>query len=296
MSKQELVSRFLEAGVLLSPDVLEQMNDKDVDDIVNRAKKNKELVISDIEQQTKVDVVKVKQKKKLSPKDFVDYYQKKHQMLGEILSKKVMPVSINKLGSGQATIIAWVREAGNGVLTLEDATGTIEARCDFGGPNKTTLGFRGEAKEGVFFVKDVVYPDIPLKREIPKIDSDLLLTTNQNKITPPGGDPKKGDITFVYGDQIKTNPCLSKVTRSGVNVNLLSYEPPKEASQQNAINYLKNRFIPEDSPNEKFLLVEVPDVFWLIQDKQFAENYKGVTIVSGKEVEINLGTRKAKNL
>ena len=46
------------------------------------------------------------------------------------------------------------------------------------------------------------------------------------------------------------------------------------------------------SQEDPFLLNPIPDILWLVQKESWAENYKGVSIISGTApVKINLETR-----
>jgi DNA polymerase II small subunit len=127
--------------------------------------------------------------KKYEVKDFVEYFRSKYSYLKELLSNRPelsAASSISKLQQGEKTaIIATVYDikklpTGTLKLQLEDMTGSISAIISQ--KNKelfekarlithdAVLGFKGSVGKDIFFVDDVVWPDIPYKNINKTID------------------------------------------------------------------------------------------------------------------------------
>jgi DNA polymerase II small subunit/DNA polymerase delta subunit B len=86
-----------------------------------------------------------------------------------------------------------------------------------------------------------------------------------------------------------------RVNPEGVNlegVDILAFQgngDPKE--------WLKKRHLPEtvDSPEDSFLIQEVPDILWVHSGRNRAESYKGVLIVEtsvGTEAEVDMVSKE----
>lgn len=292
MSKPEIISKFLESGLLLSPDVLERIDANNFETLLNTAKSRNEIIITKIEEpQISASIRQFSQKSTLTPKDFVEYYSKKYEKLGQILSQKIQPISINRLSGGQESIIGMVLELTNNGYIVEDPTGKIEIRTDKQLQLNSVYGFKGSAKENIFFATDVIFPDLPLTRKIQKIDAEILLTTgksSQNKFAITTNTEFSG-ADFVH---CKANPC-HLILFSGENkLTIVVFRPEESITQKKATQFLKNRFIDEPKiPDESFILDMEIDVFWIIQKTNWSENYKGTTIVSGEDIFLNLKTR-----
>ena len=119
--------------------------------------------------------------KKVKVDDFVAYFRNRYNHIKNILINRQETegaISISKLSamSGKTTIVAIVTDiqklpTGTLKITLEDLTGKITAiasmkkedlvpKLSFIAPDEV-LAFKGSAGKGVFFIDDIIWPDIP---------------------------------------------------------------------------------------------------------------------------------------
>ena len=295
MAKELVVERFLQEGFLVSPKLLEQIPEDNLDSIITSIKLSGDLIIENLDVQKEEAEFKVKnykEKTKLKTSDFVEYYGKKYNVLKDIISKKLNPNSIDKAKTfSEASIIGMVYEYTNNGLVIEDPTGKLEIRCNRDGVLlNSVLGFIGKIKEGIMLADRIIYPDIPLDNEIRSLNMGLVFS-------------EKGQVlenlkTVSFNQQeglvsVLTNPGYVKINKELV---VLSYKPKEEIPKERVVIFLKNRFVTEETPSEKYLIKDAPSIFWIDQEKQWVENYKGVTIVSGKEIKIDLKDRKVEFL
>jgi len=295
MTKELIVERFLQEGFLISPKLLDQIPEDNLDTIINSVRLSNDLIIQNLEEQKQEAEFKTKnykEKNRLKARDFVEYYSKKYNVLKDILSRKMNPVSIDKAkGFSETSIIGMVHEYMPNGLVVEDPTGKIEVRCSRDNVLlNSVLGFTGKMKEGIFVAEKIVYPDIPLDNEIKSLNISLVLSGK--------GEMKDSLKTISFAQKegiisVLTNPGYVKINREVV---VLAYMPKEEIAKGKIPAFLKSRFIPETVPSEKYLLKEIPAIFWIDQEKQWVENYKGVTIVSGREIKIDLKDRKVEFL
>ena len=291
MSKELVVERFLQEGFLISPKLLEQIPEDNLDSILTSIKLSNDLIIQNLDQQKEEPEFKIKnykEKNKLKASDFVEYYSKKYNVLKDIISKKLNPVSIDKAKTfSETSIIGMVYEHTNNGLVVEDPTGKIEVRCSRDNVLvNSVLGFTGKIKEGIMLADKIIYPDIPLNNEIKSLNMSLILS-EKGQLTE-----NLKTVSFIQQENlisVLTNPGYVKINKEVV---VLAYKPKDEVGKEKFLASLKNRFIQEETPSEKYLIKEIPSIFWINQEKQWVENYKGVTIVSGKEIKIDLKDRK----
>ncbi len=295
MTKEAVVERFLQEGFLISPKLLEQIPEDNLDSIVTSIKLSKDLIIQNLDEQKEEVEIKAKnykEKNKLTASDFVEYYSKKYSVLKDILEKKLSPISIDKAkGFSETSIIGMVYEHTNAGVIVEDPTGRMEIRCNRDNILlNSVLGFTGKMKEGIMIAEKIIYPDIPLTNDIKSLNMELVFSskgTVLENIKTVSFEQKENLVSVL------TNPGYVKINKEVV---VLAYKPKEELVKERVLVFLKNRFIQEETPSEKYLIKEIPSIFWIEQEKQWVENYKGVTIVSGKEIKINLKDRKVEFL
>jgi len=121
--------------------------------------------------------------KKINVADFTNHFRSRHNFLKSILQNRAETsdaLSISKLSSadGATTIIAMISEirklpTGTLKLTLEDLTGQISAIISVKNPElqkkipflslDEVLAFKGKTGKDIFFVSDIIWPEIPQK-------------------------------------------------------------------------------------------------------------------------------------
>jgi DNA polymerase II small subunit len=157
-------------------------------DIVKKilTEKQQETYTQEKKLETKVEILETFQvkKTKYNVDDFVNYFNSRYNKIKKLLSKRLdltNLISINKLTqrTKSFSIIALVREKNenNKYMIVEDMTG--ELQVFFSDPQfneiipDDVVGLRCEKKDSKYMVTGVVWPDIPLKRNISCIDKEL---------------------------------------------------------------------------------------------------------------------------
>ncbi len=289
MKKQELVTKFLESGLLLTPKILDGFSEQDdINTIIASAQsKNTTIIKSNQTTQKPTLSYKIKhqtQKQKLKTSDFIEYYNKKFEIIKNILTSKVDAMSINNLQKEKkACVIGIVADKTSKGYLIEDQTKQIEVVFDQQLQKNSVLGFKGVLKEKLF-VDEVIYPDIPLNKQTKK-PPEMTLTTHQiepTKLTiSPNIKGKNENLISNFSLPAQLSITLNQETK------LLIDKPEIKTTKIQAIQALKLRFLPEtNTPNQNNIIEEVPDVFWIIQPEEWKENYKGVLIVSGEHIEL----------
>ena len=288
MNKQQLVTKFLERGILVTPETLNKITEgDDIESIINSTNT---VFAKPSQQHPSTFTFKIKQnqqKEKITPKDFIEYYSKKFEALKNILVQKADAVSINNLQQErEACIIGMVGDKTSRGFHIEDQTGRLEAVCSEPQKQSAVLGFKGVLKDKTFVVKDLVYPDIPLSKQSTthqKLTLTTKQTTDTNNLTISPNNKEKAD------NLISNFPLPTTVTISmnQQQTTVLIFQPHEPTNKNQATQHLKLRCLPETNiPNQNNIIEEVPDIFWIIQQDEWKENYKGVMIVSGETVNL----------
>ncbi|MCK4496590.1 MAG: hypothetical protein KAU24_00220 [Candidatus Aenigmarchaeota archaeon] len=317
--KEEIVRKALEAGILLTPGLLETLNEEKLEEMIKEAKQKDKTVLTERERPTKsrliIKVKRVVPKAKLKPEDFTRYYNNKYEGIKKLLLKKLDAVSINKVGESydEISIIGMVKEPTPRGFVLEDPTGEIEVISNKEPEADDVIGVKGTSREGKLIEKEIISPDIPLDYRSKKIKNlSLLLTTSLTdkamaltQATNFTLIPKLGDENLNEKEKEQvitdfTNPTWITISTPEDEMNILVYSPGEEIEQKQVIDYLRKRHLSPKrnkilGPDDYFFIEPVPDILWLISPKKFLENYKGVTIISFEAPDaarVNLGTRE----
>lgn len=317
--KEEIVRKALEAGILLTPGLLETLNEEKLEEMIKEAKQKDKAVLTERERPTKsrliIKVKRVVPKAKLKPEDFTRYYNNKYEGIKKLLLKKLDAVSINKVGESydEISVIGMVKEPTPRGFVLEDPTGEIEVISNKEPEADDVVGVKGTSREGKLIEKEIILPDIPLDYKSKKIKNlSLLLTTSLTdkamaltRATNFTLIPKLGDENLNEKEKEQvitdfTNPTWITISTPEDEMNILVYNPGEEIEQKQVIDYLRKRHLSPKrnktlGPDDYFFIEPVPDILWLISPKKFLENYKGVTIISFEAPDaarVNLGTRE----
>lgn len=317
--KEEIVRKALEAGILLTPGLLETLNEEKLEEMIKEAKQKDKTVLTERERPTKsrliIKVKRVVPKAKLKPEDFTRYYNNKYEGIKKLLLKKLDAVSINKVGESydEISVIGMVKEPTPRGFVLEDPTGEIEVISNKEPEADDVIGVKGTSREGKLIEKEIILPDIPLDYRSKKIKKlSLLLTTSLTdkamaltQATNFTLIPKLGDENLNEKEKEQvitdfTNPTWITISTPEDEMNILVYSPGEEIEQKQVIDYLRKRHLSPKrnkilGPDDYFFIEPVPDILWLISPKKFLENYKGVTIISFEAPDaarVNLGTRE----
>ena len=311
--KQQIIRQFLEEGILVSPDALEKIDEKNADSALEQAKSAGTIVFSPGEgeasaEETNVSVRKLQRRQKFTPQDFAAYYNSRFEGLRAILEKKlgdVLSVANARRSAGQVSAIGMVREATPRGFIMEDTTGWAEVitKSEDVAPDDV-IGVRGAVKEERIFAEELIWPDVPLSRSNNRPGMKILLTDKDGHkaeedtivVTPEavhGFDKKKSSLP---------NPGWITINKDPLAVTILVYRPDKPVTAKEAFAWLRKRHICPDrsqirGTDDPFLIEPIPDVLWIVQAEKWKESYKGVIVVStdGREAtEVDLATGEVK--
>jgi DNA polymerase II small subunit/DNA polymerase delta subunit B len=309
MNEKDIVRRFFEEGMLLSPRLLPKINEGNIDDMILKSR-NRGAVADDAfvkGDELSVEIRKPQRKTRLSPKDFTEYYNNKFNSIKDMLSGRVQAISISnaKNSYSEVSVIGMVKEISPGGFLLEDVTGEIgvSSRKTKEVSEDDVIGVNGFVKEGRLFENDIIFPDIPLNREMTRINGISVLLTERMDEKIMG---MKKDFGFVITTDdaqdkktktVKSTPAWITLKADGKSVSILAYNPGKNTGSEEITQCLRKRHLgPQRSqirgPLDDFVIDRVPDIFWVISSEKWAKIYKGVVIIStGNEAAgINLGT------
>jgi DNA polymerase II small subunit/DNA polymerase delta subunit B len=296
------VRNLINLGYLVDESVvniIENIDENDFFKLLDFLKKENPLVI-DNELIKKIFVRDVEIIKEFAPasrftvQDFVKKLNEKYNVLQAILVKRVDfsdLVSINKIGSGDASIIALVKDKvekeGNFLVNLEDPTGEIQALIPRSLGEKLSLddvvAVSGRINNKVLLVEKLIYPDVPIR--------PVNYTSDSVKVAFLGKE-RDCDANYVFyvdeiNDKIKDKkykikvPCFVEI--GGVMVLVVS--------GLNPLDVLRKRYASIKSTD--FIIEHVPDI--IFTDEDFNTNYKGITIVSLNKL-IDLKNREVSSI
>jgi DNA polymerase II small subunit/DNA polymerase delta subunit B len=200
MERKNIIKKFLDKGYQLDAKALDffcQNRDR-IDYFLERIKNElKEKIItfnyiqSLLKNERFIDIKILKglkeEKKKYIIEDYIKFFNLRYKKLRKILSTRldlINPLSINRISqkSRKFSIIGMVKEKNRGErsLLLEDLTGEITVYMEEKIFNRfeeilqdEVIGVLCEKKDNVIKVKKIIYPDIPLRREINKTKDNI---------------------------------------------------------------------------------------------------------------------------
>lgn len=203
--KKKLIEFLAEKNILISPDFLEELNKAEdsskISELIN--KKIEEYTISN-QKSNKVEKGQVKilfcyndAPKKITAQDFINHFNSRYNSLKKMLQQREQlenVISISRLKTKSerenAAVIGMVyskEDTKNGVmLSVEDPTGLTKV---FFSKNKQELiskandivhdeviGITGVTGKGIIFGNNILFPEIPLTKEIKKSpDEEFVL-------------------------------------------------------------------------------------------------------------------------
>ncbi|MCD6402719.1 MAG: hypothetical protein J7K98_00110 [Candidatus Aenigmarchaeota archaeon] len=340
MEEKEIVVKFLTNGFQLHPNTLQWLksNEKKIDEIIQKLKSlENPPIIVDLkvletlfqEKQGLLKFVELKKRKeKLKVDDVLKYYTSRYEKIKKMLLGKLeLPniISINKITPLLTTfsLIGIVREKNDydKSIVLEDPTGEVRILLEESDYNDVleddVIGVKCKRK-GREYVGKVVWPDIPLDREVNKLwEESYLLIGWGIKEYPTSGkifvldfENQNHDLgTPLFLESDKTVPQSLKI--ENLNILLIPLQWLEDYKkiwgvgyQEIVVKFLKRRHLSPKPPKpylsngDDFVIEELPDII-IIPDKQQRssyKNYKGTTIiVAGKEsVVVDLRNREVK--
>ena len=98
--KNDIVRKALEAGVLLTPKLLEEASETQLESMIEEARGKKVPIITERlseKSRASIKTTKTKARNMLTPDDYAKYFSNKYEGIRRILLNKVDAVSINKI-------------------------------------------------------------------------------------------------------------------------------------------------------------------------------------------------------
>jgi hypothetical protein len=304
MDRKIAVKRFFDEGILISPTILDGVSENNIDNVIRTAKERNMKFIGNlsflsapspktegIDPSHGIEVILTEppEKKKLSPKDFADFYKSKYEGIRELLLKKTQAVSISNIKStfSDATAIGMIKEMNPQGFVLEDPTGEIVVSSKEAGlAENDVVAVTGFVREGRLIESKVLYPDVQLSRKICSIGARIILapkisekTTGDHILTTDSSRKPDGKTTV-----IRSSPAWVEIRKDDEKIRLVHVSVDSEVTPDEATAWLKKRHLPHEkmirSPENPFLLRDIPDILWVISKSRWTKIYKGVTIIS----------------
>ncbi|MFP4045829.1 MAG: hypothetical protein ACLFS3_02105 [Candidatus Aenigmatarchaeota archaeon] len=323
-----LVKRFLDRGKLIHPDLYGMIKDWD-----GGEERIRDLFQADSLVLTKMDlknveiprpkVINVEEKRhgKVHVSDFTEFYHQRFDFLKNEVKDKLDVeeiTSIDRLNSGEASVIGMVRDVNEEVI-LEDKTGKLHLKTKENLLEDEVIGVKGDVMrngdEVRMIAKKIFYPDVPLRKEVNKMDQNLkglFVSDLREDMMDKVGDMNV-DYIFVTGELDvvpKKIPVISLSKKHKHDENVISGEDPlwlelgglrillhdgkvvdkmknKLGADQTKtmISLLKKRHLKPyemHSLEDKYFLKEIPDIIHIRGEAAMA-NYKGVTLLSSSQ-------------
>lgn len=293
---QKLIRELLGKKVLLSPEILDQALGKPADELVQLSQGH--IVLTSLEPPKARPAYEVRSwegRERMSPADISAFYKAKFATLKKILAAKASPLSISKIGSSYADVeaIGLVRERIESGFIIEDGTGTLAVRHPAAPDIGDVVAVKGGVKEGMMFAKELLYPDIPLKRQIAKLRKTAILCS--------GKTAGEADFIFSFGSGgIAVQSPAHITVNAEESVRILGYRPVADITMKQAESFLRKRHLglPEDAGclSQGHVIEDAPEVLWITSPRNEKAIYKGVLIVLSEDVKIDLFSKEVEFL
>lgn len=297
MDKKEIVRKLYEKGVLPSARELETLSEEKLMQLLGEEGERMEVLKGS---GLSVRVRRHTRSRKISPQDFIDYYNSKYDKIRQVLLKKMDVISITnaKTDPSPCGIIGIVKGMTPAGFLFEDPTGEIEVvrsgiRELDGISLDDVFGLKGFVRENRFFPKEIAWPGIPINHRTGRIAGVSITLSGAGSPELTISENRKSGSTI----QIRETPEWICISRGHDQVTILAFRTTKTTGEE-AISYLERRCLPEPNPikttDNPYIMEEIPDILWLIQKGNWTETHRGVRIIScGNSAGIDLSTWEA---
>lgn len=315
-----IVEDFLKKGILVSPEVASRIDPCEIDKILGRLGDGETVLTPELYGFYRLDAPKAieeyrKEEETKRINSFVDFYNKRFDFLRRVLADKVdqqKTTSINKLSSGETTVIGMVRDLRKEGFTLEDQTGSVFCHSDVRVIEDEVVAVRGRMERNSLKVEKIFHPDIPLSRKVKTTDKEINVLFTE-KLTSRVSRESHHDYVFAFEMETPATACMgwlitkkSSAQKSGTRLllNLPATVGIEELRilffQYESLDELKKKFGTDDEKKlviellkrrhmlpflykngDPYLLREIPDIiFFAGGNEAFFLNYKGISVVS----------------
>jgi DNA polymerase II small subunit/DNA polymerase delta subunit B len=295
MTPEETVRKLTSQGIFVTPELAESIrfgtyNESDISTEPTAPIKEKARL--------SVVIHKSQRQPRMTPQNYLTYYNNRFSALSKILLTKMKAISINKVNENltEASVIGMVREKTQSGFILEDQTGEIEVVGQEAVEQDDVLGVTGNVREGKLIRSSVIWPDVPLTHKPNQIsDIDLLLTGEYSQSMDPlvkdfnlvvtPGNPES--FPTIYKRKLiseLTNPCRITIKKGGEEFLIMFYRPPENITPEDALTLLKKRHLSPDKKevayhDDMFMIDPIPDILWIVGSERSLQRYKGVTVL-----------------
>jgi len=313
MESGQIVKKFLEAGYQLDKKVLEffQKNPETVDKILAKLKNinfyTPVLTYNILEgliekEELKVEIVKrSEEKKQFTAKDCLNYFISRYEKIRKILEEKVDLVnliSINKIPERikNFSLIVLVREKNGNYIIAEDLTGSSKIffenipEYDLVVPDDV-IGIVCE-KNGAIYAKKIIWPDIPLRKEISKTKDEIFCLFISD-LHMDSGEFKKENlekffeyikkfdekklIIFILGDISSNGEDIEKFVAQLPNCKKYFIKGEIDGNMKNYVEVLEDPSI-----------IKIADTVLFLTHGSVFDNYKKIWGMNAENVLLNL--------
>lgn len=175
MERIQIVNAFLDKGHLLTPEAVDFLSDKDINDFIDDNYTTFILDDGSFFIKDKITIIKnlSERKKEITTQDFVNFYKSKYEKMKAIITSRVQKdfTSINKLNTrrDEVYVMGIVKEIkrkdDKTIVDLEDMTGVASVIFDSIDDLEVddVVAIKAVSAGNVLFGKKIIYPDIPLR-------------------------------------------------------------------------------------------------------------------------------------
>ncbi len=279
MEKRQILRELLRKGIQPTPEELDRIG-------------RGEAGLSDVKKEEKsksgfsVAVSEIRERN-LSAGEFVKIYNKRFDVLRDMILKKVRATSISNAEKifSRTTVVGRVGDLTPSGFLLEDVTGETEVVAE---ENEIrtgdVIGVTGRFREGKFFPEEIIYPDIPLTRDDPRLE-DVKITfatrvpesAEEGIVVCPGKCPGGDNVITGIPD-----PGWVIIKRGDKTARILVMKSKNRIDEKDVLSFMRRRTLPESGNLDlNNVIWEVPDILWIFENgRDWTRNYKGVVIIS----------------
>jgi len=329
MNEREIIKTFISKGSSLDSAVLDYFssNPSSLNKFMEKEREYPAIITMDYVKKSigkdeyNVDLIEIGSNhlssSKRDVKDALSTEREKYGAYKDAISDKMSSMmSINRTDSlpSFSLIVLVAEKEGERKIIAEDPTGFLKitlGEADYDSLIEgDVIGLECVRKPDGIFGNRVVFPDVPLKRDIRMSESEIKCV-----FYPSFGDiPEsilKDHIVFVFSDSIDerenvflvSDPVIANI--GGIKILLFDWENIKDyskywgKSEEVLVNLIKRRSLSPGSKmgergfwNDLLFIDHVPDIVVTNSGEYFSSNYKGTSIISvGKNTAVTADLR-----
>mgnify|MGYP001606399717 CR=1 FL=1 len=179
MNREHIVESFFKKDHILTKEALDFLEDRDVEEFLNREYKNTVLMEADFIAGIRVLKNLIHKPKETTTEDFLQFYTSKYEKLRKIIMERLPKdyVSLNKLDSSRNEvyvigIVKDIKDTDKKIIELEDPTTTMSVIFDKNEKNiedielDDVIAVKATAAGKVIYGKQILFPDTPLRQPV----------------------------------------------------------------------------------------------------------------------------------